>query len=131
MARFEDNTRTRIVDEWLAERHGGEMLLDAEQLTGLQLAVGRDKPAEVPDEVMEHWHWLLAVQRRIANQSEPLFIEQARRQGWTWQRIADALGLPDAEAAEQRQAFLEAELVRTLPTNLPRTWVGWRQRAAE
>jgi hypothetical protein len=74
---------------------------------------------------MTRWHWLIASQRRMANQSEPAFIDQARRQGWTWQRIADVLGLPDAEAAEQRQAVLAAELTRTLPSNLPQPWLGW------
>jgi hypothetical protein len=58
---------------------------------------------QMRNEVMKRWHWLIAVQRRVADQSEPAFIDQARRQGWSWQRIADVLGLPDAEAAEQRR----------------------------
>jgi hypothetical protein len=114
------------IDRWLRDLPGGPgLLLETHQLTALLLAIRRDEPPEVPDEVMTRWHWLIAVQRRIANQSEPAFIEQARRQGWTWQRIADVLGLPNAEAAEQRQAVLAAELTHTHPSNLPQPWLGW------
>jgi hypothetical protein len=34
------------------------------------------------------------------------------------------LGLPTAEAAEQRRAVLVAELTRTHPSNLPQPWLG-------
>ncbi|WP_156077388.1 hypothetical protein [Saccharothrix sp. NRRL B-16314] len=112
--------RDPVVDDWL----GDGMLLGINQLTGLLFAVERDRPAEVPDEVMRRWHRLLAVQRRVADQSEPAFIDQARRQGWSWERIADVLGLADAEAAERRQAALAAELARTHPSALPRPWLG-------
>lgn len=118
--------RDPAIDRWLRDVPvGSEVLLGTDQLTGLLLAVQHDQPTEVPDEVMARWHWLLAVQRRVANQSEPAFIDQARRQGWSWQRIADVLGLPDAEAAEQRQAVLAAELARTHPSALPQPWLGW------
>jgi hypothetical protein len=118
-------SRDPAIDHWLVDVSGGpEMLLGIDQLTGLLLAVGRDRPAEVPEEIMSRWHRLLAVQRRVADQSEPAFIEQARRQGWSWQRIADVLGLPDAEAAERRQATLATELARTLPSALPAPWLG-------
>jgi hypothetical protein len=73
---------------------------------------------------MRRWHWLLAATRRTADQSEPAFIAQARRQGWTWERIAQVLGLPDAAAAEQRLDVLAAELDRTNPNNLPQPWLG-------
>lgn len=119
------SSRDSAIDHWLGDVSGGpEVLLSVDQLTGLMLAVGRDRPAEVPEEIMLRWHRLLAVQRRVADQSEPTFIDQARRQGWSWQRIAEVLGLPDAEAAERRQADLAAELARTLPTALPGPWRG-------
>lgn len=84
----------------------------------------RDRPDEVPALVLRRWHWLLAATRRTADQSEPKFIEQARRQGWTWERIAQVLGLPDAAAAERRLDVPAAELRRTHPSALPRPWLG-------
>ncbi|MEO6086916.1 MAG: hypothetical protein ABIQ18_27775 [Umezawaea sp.] len=112
------------VDEWLRGREMAELLAKTNQLVALQLAVGREQPDEVPAPIMQRWHWLLAVTRRTANQSEPAFIEQARRQGWSWERIAQVLGLPDAAAAEQRLDVLAAELHRTHPGNLPQPWLG-------
>ncbi|MBP2339802.1 hypothetical protein JOF41_005980 [Saccharothrix coeruleofusca] len=121
--------RDPVVDDWFRDLPAGEVLLEAEQLSGLMLAVERYQPEEVSDLVMARWHRLIASHRRLADQSEPAFIDQARRQGWTWQRIADVLGLPDAEAAEQRQAFLAAELTRTHPANQPQPWIGWAGNA--
>lgn len=120
-----DGTDDPMIEEWLSGREDiSHLVLRIPQLTGLLLAVERDRPAEVPDEVMRRWHRLLAAQRRIADQSEPAFIDQARRQGWSWQRIADVLGLPDAEAAQRRQEALAAELDRTHPSALPQPWLG-------
>jgi hypothetical protein len=116
--------RDPMIDEWLGEREGAEVLSSTHQLTGLLLAVRRDRPDAVPDEVMRRWHWTLASTRRTADQSEPAFIEQARRQGWTWERIAQVLGLPDAAVAERRLDALAAELHRTNPGNLPQPWLG-------
>jgi hypothetical protein len=116
--------RDPYIDEWLQAREGADMLADINQLVALQLTIGRDQPDEVPALVMQRWHWLLSVTRRTANQSEPAFIEQARRQGWSWERIAQVLGLPDAAAAEQRLDVLDAELLRTHPGTLPQPWLG-------
>lgn len=116
--------RDPYIDEWLRGRETAELLVDINQLVALQLAVGRELPDEVPALLMQRWHWLLAVTRRTADQSEPAFIEQARRQGWTWERIAQVLGLPDAAAAEQRLDVLAAELLRTHPSSLPQPWLG-------
>lgn len=116
--------RDSYIDAWLREREAAELLVDTNQLVALQFSVGRDQPDEVPALVMRRWHWMLAATRRTANQSEPVFIEQARRQGWTWERIAQVLGLPDAAAAEQRLDVLAAELRRTHPSNLPQPWLG-------
>ncbi|MFD1147045.1 hypothetical protein [Saccharothrix hoggarensis] len=125
-------SRDRAIDEWLGAVPGDarDVLMGIDQLNGMALAVRRDQPAEVPDEVMTRWHSLLARQRRVADQSEPVFIEQARRQGWSWQRIADVLGLPDADAAERRRDVLAAELARTHPGNLPQPWLGWGKVAS-
>jgi hypothetical protein len=127
MAPTGDNSpdqRDPVIDQWLSDVPGGPgFLLKTHQLTGLEFTIWRDEPPEVPDEVMTRWHWLIAVQHRIANQSESAFIEQACRQGWTWQRIADVFGLPNAEAAEQRRAVV-AELTHTLPSNLLQPWLG-------
>jgi hypothetical protein len=60
----------------------------------------------------------------VADQSEPAFIDRARRQGWTWQRIADVLGLPNAEAADTGAQSSVAELAWVLPSNLPQPWLG-------
>jgi hypothetical protein len=116
--------RDPYIDAWLREREGADLLKDLDQLIALQLAVDRDRPDEVPALVMRRWHSLLAATRRTADQSEPKFIEQARRQGWTWERIAQVLGLPDAAAAEQRLDVLAAELRRTHPSALPQPWLG-------
>ncbi|SEO84720.1 hypothetical protein [Amycolatopsis saalfeldensis] len=106
------------VDRWLS----GTKLASggADRLTKMQLAtqLGHD----VPPEVLSQWGHEIVIARRVVDQSEPAFIAEARRQGWSWERIADRLGLPAAEAAEQRQTVLEAELTRTHPRNLPGAW---------
>ncbi|MCP2256824.1 hypothetical protein LX15_000507 [Streptoalloteichus tenebrarius] len=55
--------------------------------------------------------------RRVGNQSEAAFMDRAQKQGWAWQRIADALELPSADAAEERSETLALELSRAHPDN--------------
>ncbi|WP_326835770.1 hypothetical protein VSH64_12695 [Amycolatopsis rhabdoformis] len=106
------------LDRWFAEQVPD--LPPTEVLTALLMA--SQLGHEVPDDVLDAWGREVVTSRRIVDQSEPEFITQARRRGWSWARIADRLGLPSAEAAEQRQAALEAELDRTHPQNLPGAW---------
>jgi hypothetical protein len=107
-----------IIDRWLAEQ--APQLPEADQLNALLASTHLGRPC--PDDVLEAWGREVVISRRVVDQSEPAFIAEARRQGWSWERIADRLGLPDAAAAEQRQAVLEAELTRTHPQNLPGAW---------
>lgn len=44
-------------------------------------------------------------------------MDRAQKQGWAWQRIADALELPSADAAEERSETLALELSRAHPDN--------------
>jgi hypothetical protein len=112
-------TGNPLLEDWLAEQLPPR-LLPTEHLTAL-LAVTQLGHA-VPEDVLDAWAREVVLAHRVVNQSEPAFIAEARRQGWSWERIADRLGLPDAETAEQRQAVLEAELTRTHPQNLPGAW---------
>ncbi|MGH9061725.1 MAG: hypothetical protein ACRDZY_19760 [Acidimicrobiales bacterium] len=112
-------TGNPLVETWLAEQVPPR-LLPTEHLTAL-LAVTQLGHA-VPEAVLDAWGSEVVVARRVVDQSEPAFIAEARRQGWSWERIAGRLGLPDAGTAEQRQAMLEAELTRTHPQNLPGAW---------
>ncbi|MEW2508278.1 hypothetical protein ACQPXB_24940 [Amycolatopsis sp. CA-161197] len=107
-----------ILERWLTEHLPD--LAPTEVLTALLMTaqLGHD----VPDDVLDAWGREVVITRRVVDQSEPEFITQARRRGWSWDRIADRLGLPSAEAAEHRQATLEAELERTHPQNLPGAW---------
>jgi hypothetical protein len=107
-----------IIDRWLAEQ--APQLPAANHLSALHVVP--HKHHDVPEDVLEAWGHEVVLARRIVDQSEPAFIAEARRQGWSWERIAERLGLPDAETAEQRQAVLEAELLRTHPQNLPGAW---------
>lgn len=95
----------------------------SDQLTALLLAAKRREPPEFPEEILISWHRLIIRQRRVVDQSESAFIHEARWQGWSWQRIADALGLPDATAAERRSEVLAAELARTHPSQNPKPWL--------
>ncbi|WP_328609843.1 hypothetical protein OG943_12165 [Amycolatopsis sp. NBC_00345] len=111
-------TGNPIIDRWLAEQ--APQLPEADQLSALLAATNLGHA--YPDDVLEAWGHEVVLARRVVDQSEPAFIAEARRQGWSWERIAERLGLPDAETAEQRQAVLEAELIRTHPQNLPGAW---------
>ncbi len=115
--------RDPVIDEWLrSTRFGGDgPHLPCDQLTGLSLVAhaGESPPARV----LQRWYLALTRQRRVADQSEPEFIRAARGQGWSWETIALVLGLPNADAAEQREAALAAELARTLPSANPQPWL--------
>ncbi|MFI5606609.1 hypothetical protein [Amycolatopsis sp. NPDC051903] len=106
------------VENWLA----GHNLPAGDPLSRLLLAtqLGHD----VPEAVLKHWARDVVLARRVADQSEPALITQARNHGWSWADIAERLGLPSAEAAEQRRAVLEAELDRTHPANIPDAYRG-------
>ncbi|MEV0070278.1 hypothetical protein [Amycolatopsis sp. NPDC050768] len=107
-----------ILERWFTEHLPD--LPPTDVLTALLMAAQLGHAA--PDDVLDAWGREVVTSRRIVDQSEPEFINQARRRGWSWERIAERLGLPSAEAAEQRQAALEAELDRTHPQNLPGAW---------
>ncbi|MEV6904866.1 hypothetical protein [Amycolatopsis sp. NPDC051372] len=104
------------VENWLAD-HG---LPAGELLTRLLAAtqLGHD----LPDDLLAHWAREIVLGRRVADQSEPALIAQARKRGWSWQEIADRLGLPNATAAEGRTAALETELARTHPAAIPNAY---------
>jgi hypothetical protein len=112
--------RNPVIDDWLSDQHGAAVLMETAPLTGMAMASYR--AGEVPEEVLGAWALEIVHARRIVNQSEPTFIRQAREQGWSWQRIADRLGLPSAEAAEKRCDELDAELARTHPSTDARPW---------
>ncbi|MDT8912814.1 hypothetical protein [Amycolatopsis sp. PS_44_ISF1] len=107
-----------VIDRWLAEQ--APALPAANPLSAL-LAVAH-RQHDVPEDGLEAWGREVATSRRVVDQSEPAFIAGARRQGWSWERIAERLGLPDAETAAGRRSVLEAELIRTHPRNLPGAW---------
>ncbi|QWF76935.1 hypothetical protein [Amycolatopsis sp. CA-230715] len=113
-------SRNPVIDDWLSDQHGAAVLMETAPLTGLAMASYRAE--EVPDGILGAWALEIVRARRIVNQSEPTFIRQARDQGWSWQQIADRLGLPSAEAAAMRCDELDAELARTDPSNDARPW---------
>ncbi|WIX76278.1 hypothetical protein QRX50_33070 [Amycolatopsis carbonis] len=106
------------LERWFTEHVPG--VRPADVLTALLMATQLGH--EVPEDVLDAWGREVVTSRRVIDQSEPEFINQARRHGWSWERIAERLGLPSAEAAEHRQAVLEGELDRTHPQNLPGAW---------
>ena len=115
--------RDPVVDAWLLESdlgpEGPQMQLD--QLDGMHMVAERNADP-CPDVILRHWHRLLATRRMLAVRNELVFIAQARRSGWGWDRIAGALGLPDAAAAQRRQEFLAAEAIRVHPGHDDRPW---------
>jgi len=117
------STRVPVVDTWLTASDmgpsGPQMQMD--QLDGLLMVAERNSDP-CPDQILEHWHFLLAGRRLLAVQNEHAFIAQALRAGWSWDRIAGAIGLPDAAAAQDRQAFLAAETIRCHPGHDDRPW---------
>ncbi len=116
-------SRDPVVDAWLLASDmgpsGPQMQMD--QLDGLHMVADRtDDPC--PDEILGHWHVLLASRRALAVQNEHAFIAQALRSGWSWSRVAAALALPDERAARDRQQFLAEEMIRTHPSHDDRPW---------
>ncbi|GGM48117.1 hypothetical protein GCM10012275_18960 [Longimycelium tulufanense] len=109
------HNRNPAIDQWFhghqfdQDRH---LLLDLDQLTGLIIASNRAPAPDLTDDVLTAWYQELARHRRVLAQSEAAFIDQARRHGWSWQRIADALWLPNADAAHHRRSTLADELAR-------------------
>jgi hypothetical protein len=124
---MEDSQRDPVIDDWLRRSGFGEQgpQMTTDQLTGLLVVAKSNESPTCPDGVLTAWYQAIARHRRVVDQSEPAFIEQARRQGWTWQKIAEVLGLPSAEAAERRCDVLAAELVRTHPSQTPQPWLPW------
>lgn len=120
--------RDPVIDEWLrSTRFGAEgPHLTCDQLTGLSLVAHAGELP--PSPVLQRWYLALTRRRRVADQSEPEFIRAARSQGWSWETIASVLGLPNAEAAEQREAALAAELERTSPKTNPQPWLPLNPR---
>lgn len=116
-----------VIEDWLRREFGDAMLDSAESpppLSLLTLAAQRRDRHDFPDEVLRAWHRLLASERRSVYQSEFSFIEQTRKQGWTWQQLADTLGLKDAHIAETRREQLAVDLQQQHPGNFPKPWTG-------
>jgi hypothetical protein len=117
-----DSSRSSVIDTWLRASGGpASPLLRMNQLDGLHVTAERNAEP-CPDEILEHWHHLLAGHRLHAVQNEHAFIAQALRSGWSWDRVAAAIGQPDAAAAQERQEFLAAEMVRNHPGHDDRPW---------
>ena len=115
------------IDEWFDDTEIGEdgMLGTTDQLIALKMVADTTgRHADFDDEIMSLWQQRLMIRAHIQVRSEIAFVEQARRNGWSWERIAEALALPDAAAAEGRRAALEPELDRTHPARHPVPWRG-------
>jgi hypothetical protein len=111
-----------VIDNWLRSSPLHDRGID--QLTALTIAVHAGaEPPECPDEVLQAWYQSITAHRRTVDQAEAAFIPMARRNGWSWERIAAVLGLPDAEAAEQRSEVLAEQLRRTHPATTPQPWL--------
>ena len=120
---MEHNDREPVIDRWLGgERFGAEsrLLLGTDQLTGLALTAGR---GPVPDDVLAAWRRQIARKRLALDQSEIAFVEAARARGWTWERVAEELGLPGAEVAQGRLDVLRAAVARAHPSANPRPFL--------
>jgi hypothetical protein len=118
--------RDPVIDSWLRSSPMSDRGVDltSDQLAGLTMVVQASaKVPECPDEVLQAWYITVTAQRRIVDQAEATFIPMARRNGWSWERIAAVLALPDADAAEQRCAVLAEQLRRTHPTTTPQPWL--------
>lgn len=92
-------------------------------LTAILLLAGRSDAPPIPDDVLSAWRALLVRERRTVDQSEAAFFEAARDQGKSWRHIAEVLGYPTPEDAQQRWVFLIGELRRTHPGTNPRPWL--------
>jgi hypothetical protein len=124
-----DSTRSDVpaaVHQWMIESHLDDgqltMLAQLPPLTRLQLVSNMPQSNEAPDEVLWFWHQQLASDRLSVVQAERAFIVQARRSGWSWDRIAPVIGLSDGPAAESRLIELAELLVRMHPSSNARPW---------
>ncbi|MBP2473396.1 hypothetical protein JOF53_002268 [Crossiella equi] len=97
--------------EWLAG-HLPPSALDLDQLTLMLLLSEREGATPFPERVLDAWRTVLLLERERVEQSELRFIDRARRQGWSWARLAEELGLSDAETAERRREELAEGLTR-------------------
>ena len=115
--------RNPAIDAWLLASDMGAAgpQMQMNQLDGMHMVAERNTEP-CPDEILEYWHYLLAGRRLLAVQNEHVFIAQALRAGWSWDRVAAAIGLPDSAAAQARQAFLADEMVRNQPSHDARPW---------
>jgi hypothetical protein len=118
-----DSSRSSVIDAWLVASGMGPdgPLMQVDQLDGLHITAERNTDP-CPDQILEHWHHMLAGHRLHAVQNEHAFITQALRAGWSWDRVAAAIGLPDAAAAQERREFLAAEMIRNYPSHDERPW---------
>ncbi|MFI5611665.1 hypothetical protein [Amycolatopsis sp. NPDC051903] len=117
--------RDSTIDDWLRASGSSDrgIHLTSDQLAGLTMVVETDAEVpELPDEVLQAWYMRITAQRRIVDQAEAAFIPMARRNDWSWERIAAVLGLPDADAAQERGAALAAQLHHTHPATTPQPW---------
>ncbi|MDN5919525.1 MAG: hypothetical protein L0I76_31240 [Pseudonocardia sp.] len=83
----------------------------------------RGAPA-LADDVLAAWHRELARQRHIVGHAEVSFVEQARRAGWSEERISSVLGLDDDVEVQAHVDALESLLVRTHPSQRLLPWTG-------
>ncbi|WP_326836015.1 hypothetical protein VSH64_14020 [Amycolatopsis rhabdoformis] len=121
--------RDSVIDRWLRSSEMGDrgVHMTSDQLAGVTMvAEASVEVPECPDEVLQAWYMAITCQRRIVDQAEAAFIPMARRNGWSWERIAAVLGLPDADAARQRGEVLVEQLRRTHPSTNPQPWKSLR-----
>ncbi|MBB4966532.1 hypothetical protein [Saccharothrix violaceirubra] len=110
-----------MIDGGLREIFGEDarIFLKADPLAGLVAASLYVKEGTVPARVMDVWRRELVVGRRTVENSEVVFIERARAQGYTWELIAEELGIDDAE---RHLEDLKAALERSHPGRNPRPY---------
>lgn len=88
-----------------------------------QRSESRGSPG-LPDEVLTAWHRELARQRHVVGHAEVSFMEQARRAGWTDDRISSVLGLDDDVRVQDHLDALASSLARMHPSQRPVPWTG-------
>jgi hypothetical protein len=111
--------RHSVIDQWLADELGeqGRLLQSIPQPTAMLLVARRPDPPTIPDAVLEAWRYVLTVERLRVNQSEDAYIDHALAHGHTWHDIADALGFPTPEAAQEHHRHIKDEVLRAHPSN--------------
>lgn len=115
-----------VVEGWLRAELGDSFMAGtgADRLNLLALAIRRDASGDIPDDVLVAWHRMLARARITLKQSEVSFIEGARQEGWSETRIAESLGLGDAERVMTYHQELLSDLERSHPSVAPKPWTG-------